>query len=284
MATQVKTILVTGATGQQGGAVAQSLLRQGQKVRALARVPEKAQWLAKLGAEVVQGNLVDRASLDRALQGVDGVFGVTTFMEKGMDAEVQQGKTLAEAVKQAGVQHFVFASVGSAERNTGVPHFDTKWQVEQYIRQLGLPATILRPVWFMENFGTFSKPSPEGKLILPLRPDLKMQMIAVKDIGEFGATAFLRPADFIGQAIDLAGDALTMQEVAIHLSRTMGRPITYETLPDDQAEAAVGYDFAVMFKWFHAVGFSVDILGLKQKFGIPLTSFAEVIATADWAK
>ncbi|MEE8242244.1 MAG: NmrA family NAD(P)-binding protein, partial [candidate division NC10 bacterium] len=175
-------------------------------------------------------------------------------------------------------------SVGSANRNTGVPHFDTKWKVEQHISQLGLPATILRPVWFMENFGTYFLPSPEGVLVVPLRPDKKLHMIAVQDIGEFGAAAFLRPAEFIGQAIDLAGDEMTPPEVAAHLSRTMGRPIQFQQMPDEQVEATMGHDFAVMFRWLNEVGFSVDIPTLRQRFEIPLTSFTDVIARADWAK
>jgi len=248
MATQPKIILVTGATGQQGGAVARSLLRQGHKVRALTRNPNKAAGLAKAGAEIVKGDLTDKATCERALQGTDGVFAVSTFIEAGMDVEVQQGITLADAAKKANVRHFVYTSVGSANRNTGVPHFDTKWKVEQHISQLGLPATILRPVWFMENFGTYFLPSPEGVLVVPLRPDKKLQMIAVQDIGEFGAAAFLRPAEFIGQAIDLAGDEMTPPEVAAHLSRTMGRPIQFQQMPDEQVEATMGHDFAAMFR------------------------------------
>lgn len=279
-----KPILVTGATGQQGGAVASSLLRQGQKVRVLTRNPSKAAGLAKLGAEVITGDLTDAASLDRALTGAGGVFAMSTFIEAGMDAEVQQGITLADAAKKANVGHVVYTSVGSAHKNTGIPHFDTKWKVEQHIRKIGIPATILRPVWFMENFGTFFRPSPEGVLMLPLRPDTKLQMIAVQDIGEFGAAAFLRSAEFIGQAIDLAGDQLTMPEVVTHLSRTMGRPIQFQQMPDDQAEAVMGHDLALMFRWFNEVGYSADIPALKKKYGMALTPLKDVVDKAAWAK
>ena len=136
----------------------------------------------------------------------------------------------------------------------------------------------------MENFGTFARPSAEGVLVLPLRPDTKMQMIAVRDIGEFGVAAFLRPAEFIGQDIDLAGDELTMPEVARLLSRSLGREVRYQQLPDDQAEAAMGHDFAVMFRWFNTTGYSGDILALGKRWGIPLTSFTDYLAVADWAK
>ena len=284
MAIQTKPILVTGATGQQGGAVARALLVKGQKVRVMTRNPEKAASLAKAGAEIVQGDLTNQAILQMALRGVHGVFAMSTPFEAGMEAEVRQGIMLADAAKQAGIAHYVYTSVGSAHRNTGIPHFDSKWKVEQHIRQIGLPATILRPVWFMENFTTFAKPSAEGVLMLPMKPARKLAMVALKDIGEFGAAAFLRPKDFLGQAIDLAGDELTMPETAALLTKAMGRPIRFQEFPMDQAEAAMGHDLATMFRWFNEVGYAIDIPALKQQFGIPLATFAEWMKTMDWAK
>jgi len=277
-------ILVTGATGQQGGAVAKALLAKGQKVRVMTRNPDKASTLAKAGAEVVKGDLTNPGDLQAALRGVHGVFAMSTPFEAGMDAEVRQGIEMADAAKRAGLAHYVYTSVGSAHRHTGIPHFESKWKVEQHIAKIGLPATILRPVWFMENFTTFAKPSAEGVLSLPMKPGRKLAMVALKDIGEFGAVAFVRPKDFLGQAIDLAGDDLTMSEVAAQLSRTMGRPIRFQEFPLEQAEAAMGHDLAVMFKWFGDVGYAIDIPGLKRQFGLPLTTFAEWIKTVDWAK
>jgi uncharacterized protein YbjT (DUF2867 family) len=277
MTTQTKLILVTGATGQQGGAVANALLEKGQKIRVMTRNPEKAAALAKAGAEVVKGDLTNQADLQSVLQGVHGVFAMSTPFEAGMDAEVRQGVMMAEAAKQAGVAHYVFTSVGAADHNTGIPHFETKWKVEQHIRQIGLPSTILRPVMFMENFSTFFMPSKEGILAAPMRPTTKAQMIALKDIGEFGAAAFLSPNKFLGQGIDLAGDALTMPEVAAHLSRTKGRQIQFRQIPDEQVEKLMGHDIALMFRWFNKVGYAVDISALRQRYGIPLTTFADLI-------
>lgn len=284
MATQSKLILVTGATGQQGGAVATALLTKGQKIRVMSRTPEKASALAKAGAEVVKGNLTNASDLQAALRGVHGVFAMSTPFEAGMDQEVRQGIMMADAAKQAGIAHYVYTSVGSAHRNTGIPHFETKWKVEQHIRQIGLPATVLRPVWFMENFTTFSKPSAEGILMMPMRADKKLAMVALRDIGEFGAAAFMRPNDFLGQAIDLAGDELTMPDVAVHLSKVTGRSIQFQGLPLEQAEAAMGHDLATMFRWFNEVGYQINVAALKQTFGIPLTTFAEWIQTVDWAR
>ena len=282
MATQSKVILVTGATGQQGGAVATALLTKGQKIRVMSRTPEKAAALAKAGAEVVKGNLTNASDLQAALRGVHGVFAMSTPFEAGMDQELRQGIMMADAAKQAGIAHYVYTSVGSAHRNTGIPHFETKWKVEQHIRQIGLPATVLRPVWFMENFTTFSKPSVDGILMMPMRADKKLAMVALRDIGEFGAAAFMRPNDFLGQAIDLAGDELTMQEVAAQLSKVTGRSIQFQALPLEHAEAALGHDLATMFRWFNEVGYQINVAALKQTFGIPLTTFAEWIKTVDW--
>jgi uncharacterized protein YbjT (DUF2867 family) len=203
-------ILVTGATGQQGSAVANARLQKEKNVRVMTRNPEKAAILAKAGAEVVKGNLTDQTDLQEALRGVQGVFAMSTPFEAGMEEEVRQWVMLADAAKQAGVSHYVYTSVGSAHRHTGIPHFESKWKVEQHIEKVGLPATILRPVFFMENFTTFSKPSPEGVLTMPMRPDRRLAMVALRDIGEFGTEAFVRPNDFLGQAIDLAGDELTI--------------------------------------------------------------------------
>lgn len=282
MTTQTTLILVTGATGQQGGAVARALLRKGQKIRVMTRNPGKAGALAKAGAEVVTGDLTDHSDLQVALRGVQGVFAMSTPFEAGMDAEVRQGLMLADAAKRAGVAHYVYTSVGSAHRHTGIPHFDSKWTVEQHIAKIGLPATILRPVFFMDNFATFAKPSPDGVITMPMKPGRKLAMVALRDIGEFGAAAFLRPKDFLGRAIDLAGDELTIPEAATFLTKAMGRPIRFHELPLDQAEAAMGHDFATMFRWFNEVGYAIDVAALKQQFGIPLTTFQEWIGTIDW--
>jgi len=128
MTTQTNLILVTGATGQQGGAVARALINKGQKIRVMTRNPEKAAGLAKAGAVVVKGDLTNEADLQAALRGIDGVFAMSTPFEAGMDAEVRQGVLLADAAKQAGVAHYVYTSVGSAHRHTGIPHFESKWK------------------------------------------------------------------------------------------------------------------------------------------------------------
>src|SRR5882762_4670808 len=185
-------ILVTGATGQQGGAVARELLARKHTVRAMTRNPESdaAQALARQGAEVVKGDLNDAASLRRALQGAWGVFAVQNTWEAGVEGEEVQGKRIAELARKAGAQHYVYTSVGSAHRKTGIPHFDNKWRIEETVRGLGFPShVILRPVFFMENL--LAPFSLQGStLAWALGPSTKLQMIAVDDIGWFGARAF----------------------------------------------------------------------------------------------
>src|SRR5215210_7965126 len=167
-----RLIVVTGAPGTQGGAVAQSLLDRGFRIRALTRSPQKpeAQALADRGAEVVQGDMEDRSAMERALEGAYGVFSVQNYWESGYDGEVQQGKTVADVAKAAGVEHFVYSSVGSAYRQTGISHFESKWEVEEHVRQIGLPYTILRPVFIMQNWEMMREHVLGGTLAQPLDP------------------------------------------------------------------------------------------------------------------
>src|SRR5215208_7552092 len=151
-----KIIAVTGATGQQGGAIARKLLEDGWKVRALTRDQEKpaAQALASAGAELIAGDLDSRSELDAAFEGAYGVFSVQNFWlpNVGFEGEIRQGKNVADAAKAAGIGHLVFSSVGAAHRGMGQKHFESKWIIEQYIHSLELPYTILRPAAFFENF------------------------------------------------------------------------------------------------------------------------------------
>jgi len=200
-----RLIVVAGATGKQGGAVARSLLERGFQVRALTRNPQKpeAQALADQGAEVVQGDMEDRSSMERALEGAYGIFSVQNFWESGYDGEVQQGKRVADAAKAAGVEHLVYSSVGSAHRQTGIPHFESKWEVENHVRQIGLPYTILRPTAFMQNWEWTREMILGGTLAQPFDPDKPFQQVAVEDVGTFAAIAFENPDRWIGREVEI---------------------------------------------------------------------------------
>ncbi len=284
--TDRKTILVTGATGQQGGAVASNLLSHGYKVRALTRKPqgEKAKALAARGAEIVRGDLDDPASIEAALGGVWGAFAVQNTWEAGVAREEEQGKRFAELAKKKGVTHFVYSSVGSAHRNTGIPHFDNKWRIEQTIRALRFPSsTILRPVFFMENFASpwFKPALQEGKLMVGITPDTVLQMIAVDDIGKFGLEAFERYEEMNGVELDIAGDQHTMPETAKILSRATGKTIKFVQAPIEEVRKA-SEDFAIMLEWFDRVGFNVDIPAQSSKYGLRLTTLAEWASRPNW--
>jgi uncharacterized protein YbjT (DUF2867 family) len=263
-----KLILITGATGQQGGATAHALAGQGFRLRALTRNPDsdKAKALAAKGIEVVKGDLDDSASLKTALDGAWGAFSVQNTWEHGVEKEEEQGKRFATAAREAGVQHFVYASVGSAERNTGIPHFDNKWRVEETVRGLDFPShVILRPVFFMENL-----PSPwflnDDKLGTALKPDTKLQMVAVSDIGRIAARAFTDAEKLNRREIEIAGDAATMPQAAEVLSKNLGRTIEFVQYPIE-AIRENSDDFAKMLEWFDAVGYHADISALDNEFG-----------------
>src|SRR3712207_5386326 len=174
--------------------------------------PYTTLFRAELGAEVASGDLEDRASIERVLDGVDGVFSVQQFWEAGAEGEVRQGVLLADAAKGAGVDHYVYSSVGSAHRETGIPHFESKWEVEEHVRGSGVPYTVLRPVYFMQNWEFMREPIFGGMLPQPLDPDKPFQMVDANDIGVFAAMAFENPEGWIGREVDLAGDEMTMPE------------------------------------------------------------------------
>lgn len=261
-------ILVTGATGRQGGATARHLLDGGFRVRAMTRKPDgrRARNLKKLGAEVVYGDFDDAASLENALRGVWGAHSVQNSWEAGVERETEQGTRFAELARKAGVGHFVYSSVASAHRNTGIPHFESKWKVEEAVRGLDFPSyTIIRPVFFMENFLAewFLPGILKGKLRMGMKPDTPLQMIAVDDIGRFARFAFEDHEKMNGVALDIAGDENTMVESAVILSGAIGHTIEFEELSKEEVRKW-SVDFAIMLEWFDAVGYNADIPKLKK--------------------
>jgi uncharacterized protein YbjT (DUF2867 family) len=284
-----RTVLVTGATGRQGGAVIRHLLPKGWKLRALTRNSSShaAQGLARQGVEVVQGDFDDPSSLDRAARGVYGIYSVQDFWTVGAKREVQQGKNLADVAKKAGVQHFVYSSVGGAERNTGITHWETKWEIEKHIRKLTLPATILRPASFMETYHILEVEVGilKGKLADPIRADKPYQTIATDDIGAFAALAFERPKDFIGLELEIAGSELTNLEAAKVFSRVMGKPVKFRKLPMLIVRLFLGKEFYEMFHWFNEAGYKADIVELRRRYPeIHLHTLEEWLREDGWNK
>lgn len=280
-----RTIFVTGATGKQGGAVVRQLLRRGFKVRALTRHPEQpaARALAELGAELARADMDYPDSLRPGLEKVYGVFSVQNFWESGYEREISQGIELAEIASQIGVRHFVYSSVGSAHRETGLSHFESKWIIEERIRALDLPYTIFRPVFLMDNWeNPFLRASIlDGTLAQPLDPDRTFQQLAVRDVGAFVAMAFDDPAAWLGRELDLAGDELTMLQIADTLGRVIGRPVEYLQLPWDRYREAAGEEYARMYRWFADVGYDADVEVLREIYP-ELTTFEQYLRSHGW--
>jgi len=276
-----KTVVVTGITGTQGNAVARELLNNGYEVRGLTRNPgnEKAAQLSALGASILKCDLNVTEDAVRALDGAWGAFGVFTFMEGGVAREEEQAKRFAAAAKTAGLRQYVYSSVASADRKTGIPHFDNKARVEDYLKGLGLKSyTILRPSFFMENFRSpWLWPALEkGRLDIALKPGTKLQMVAVGDIARYALLAFEKNTGLNRAVIDLAGDELTMPEAAAVLSEVLGRKIQYAETPIAAVRAG-SPEMATMFEWFNRVGLNADIKETARKYGI------EALSLKNWA-
>jgi uncharacterized protein YbjT (DUF2867 family) len=224
------TILVTGGTGHQGGAAARHLLKDGWKVRALVRDTTKpaAQLLEKAGAHLVVGDLLDRATLDAAVDGCHGVYSMGAPNEVGIEGEVREGFNIADAAWEAGVAHFVYSSVIGADRADGAPFTQGKHRIEHHIGDLGLPATIWRPTSFMDNFLRQKDDILAGRFRSMLQPDELHQYIAVDDIGRFVALAFAEHDRFVGVTREIAGDEMTPLDIAALFSLVLDVPVSYE--------------------------------------------------------
>jgi uncharacterized protein YbjT (DUF2867 family) len=282
-----RLVLVTGATGSQGGSVVQALLEQGHQVRGMTRNADSsvAEKLRQRGVEVVAGDFIDQDSLVRAASGVDTIFTMTTPFEEGVEAETAQGIAITKAAKEAGVGHLIYSSVANADKATGIPHFDSKYEVEKHIASTGVPYTIIAPVYFMENLTTpWSVPElRQGKLALALPADQPLQQIAVRDIGAFAAAIIERRETVFGHRYDIAGDELSGEKSAAIFSEATGRNIQYVSFPPD-ALRAQSEDMALMFEWLNDTGYSADIAGLRRDFPeVNWHDFATWIGRQDWS-
>jgi uncharacterized protein YbjT (DUF2867 family) len=264
-----KIIAVVGATGNQGGAVLQHLVKNGWQIRALTRdsSSEKSQKLLLYGSSVklVEVDLENKDSLRVALTNVYGVFSMTTF-DRGLDAEVLHGKNVALIAKETGVQHFIFSSVGSAHLQTGVPHFESKFKIEEYIRELEIPATIVRPTYVMNNFlwfPNFREGIINGELAMAMPSDKLLQMIDIDDLGGVVAAMFEYPSRYIGKAVDIAGDELNMDQIVKIFSKKLNREVKFQSIPLEEIRK-MGEDPTKMFRFFSEVGYSANLDSVRQ--------------------
>lgn len=282
-----RNILVTGATGQQGGAVARALLSRGHRVKALTRKPdsEAARQLVLAGAEIVAGDLADAASVVRAAKDVETMFLMGNSYEAGMQEETRQGIIAADAAKAAGVGHLIYSSVADADKKTGIPHFESKYLVEKHVVGLNMPYTISAPVAFMENvvapwsIGALS----QGTYAFAMPPKRALQLVSLADIGGFVAALAERREQVFGKRFDFAGDELSGEEQARILSEAIGRPIRYQEISLAVARQQ-SEDAALMFEWFDRVGYDVDIAALHKDFPeVRWHSFADWARAFDWS-
>ena len=285
--TTKRHVLVTGATGQQGGAVAAALLSRGHRVTALTRKPdgEAARRLASAGAGIRAGDLGDADSVRQAARGSDTMFLMGNSYEAGTEEETRQGIIAADTAKAAGIGHLIYSSVGDADKATGIPHFESKVRVERHIAGLGIPYTISAPVAFMENVvAPWSIAGlRQGVHAFALPPRRAVQLVAVADIGAFVAVLAERRERVLGQRFDIAGDELAGEEQAKILSQAIGRPIAYQEIPiavmRQQSE-----DAALMFEWFDRTGYSADIAALRRDFPeVGWHGFADWARDFDWS-
>jgi uncharacterized protein YbjT (DUF2867 family) len=278
--------MVTGATGKQGGAVTRALLRRGYSVVALTRNPASKNAIAfhNDGVRIVVGDMTHADSLAGTMIGVDVVFTMSTPFQSDHESEVAQGVNVTDAAKSGGVKHIVFSSVASANKNTGIPHFETKHRIEQHIAGSGIPYTIIGPTAFMENF---IQPQAiaglkEGKLRRALPASRPIQLVAVEDIGAFAVFTIEHPQFFLNKRIDIAGDELNGEQTAAILSKAIGREITYEEFSPEVLKSR-SPDLAKMMEWQAKNNYTADIGGLHRNFPeVKWHSFEEWAQGVDW--
>lgn len=282
----MSTFLVTGITGTQGSSAARALLARGHTVVGSTRDPAaaKAQPLAALGVRLVSADFARPETLVAAMRGVDGVFAMSTPFEAGEAAETAQGEALVDAGVAAGVRHFVYTSVASADKATGIPHFDSKYEVERHLVASGLNHTIVAPAYFMENLffpNTLGPLKNDGVYASPLPPDVKLTQVAARNIGEVVATVLHAGSPHFGRRYDLAGDDLSSAEQAAKLSKKLGRPIGTFQVPME-AIRAFSEDMAIMYQWFADVGYDIDRAALRKTFpDVAWLTFDDWLATVE---
>ena len=276
-------VLVTGGTGSQGGATVTHLLSAKKvRVRVLTRNLEspKAKSLAARGVELIKGDFDDEASLRKALAGVSAAFSVQQWTEKGgTAAEELHGKRFADAAKASDCPHLVYSSAEGVERKSGLAHYESKWAIEQHIRDLGLPATILRPVGFMDAFGV---PAMQRGMFLGVfranfGVSLPVQFVATYDIGWFAARALEEPERYAGRVIPVAGDELSVGDIIRTFKTVTGNKPWVAPIPTFLARKIMPKEFLDMFTWVREKGFNVDIAQVRQE-------YPQLLTFAGWVK
>jgi uncharacterized protein YbjT (DUF2867 family) len=270
-------VLVLGATGGQGGAVAAALIRAGRPVRALVRDPQSAsaRKLGAAGTQLVAGDFTDSGTLAAAMRGAAAAFALTTPFESGPAAELAQGDSIIEAAAAAGLPHLVFSSVAGATARTGIPHFESKARVEQALAASGLAHTVVAPTYFYDNALAGYQDLLAGVLELPLPADHRLQQLDRLDLGSFVAMVLADPAAYAGSRFELASDAPTPAQMSQALSDALGRPVEFRETPMTDVEHRSS-DMAAMWEFLRGPGYRADIAALRRDYpAVGWTSFTE---------
>ncbi|MGW1887134.1 NmrA/HSCARG family protein [Streptomyces sp. NPDC001970] len=274
------TIAVLGATGGQGGAVVEALLKAGHQVRAVVRNPAAARVrpLIAAGVDVVPGEMTDAGSLAAAFRGATAAYALTTPFQDGLEAEIAQGTAIIEAAARSSLPHLVMASVASADRHTGIPHFETKARIEQALTETDLPATVVAPTYFYDNALGALQEVAAGEITMALPADTPLQQVSRLDLGRVVAAIVADPGRWIGRRIEIAGDDPTPAQMARAVGDAAGGPVTFRSIPLELVRQT-SPDMAAMFTYLTESGYHVDLAALRTDFpGISWLSFA------DWAE
>ncbi|WKK65355.1 NmrA/HSCARG family protein [Lutimonas zeaxanthinifaciens] len=267
----VRSVFITGITGNQGGALAKHLSKTGIRIVGLTRNAQsvRAKNLVAQGVEIVEGDLDNHDSFSGQLADIDVFFLVQGF-EQGAKKEIDQARRLIDLIKDHHVPHLVYSSVLGADLNSGIPHFESKYVIENYIWKSQLDYTTLRPASFMENLlnPEVLKRLKKGKLVLPLNKNTIQQLISTEDIGRAAAHIITNISDYNGKTINLATDQKSAQEQAEAISKGLNKPVSYQKLPGIFTYLFMGRDLFKMFSYMNKNDFVVmkDIDAFKMKY------------------
>ena len=267
-----KRVFVTGITGQQGAAVAKHLLKLGHEVTGLTRNAdsEKAKNWKDQGVAIVEGDLDNTDSYSDELGKADAIYLVQALQKK--NNEIEQGKRFVDAVNGAKNQHLVYASVAGADLNTGIPHFDSKNEIEKHIKASNINHTFLRPVSFYENdlIPQVAGGIRKGKFTTPLKKSTQQQLIGVDHIGKIAAQIISQPDSYSGKTLTIATDRYKVSEIPDMYSAALGKPVKYGKLPGLIVRLAMGRDLHKMFSYMNKHNFcpTEDVNAVREEFGI----------------
>ena len=290
--TTVGKVLLIGVTGGTGSNAVKGFLEQNvSDLRAITRKIDldrpSLSRLHKSGVELVEADLDDETSLKTAFANISAVYCHATAgdLAKPDPQEVARAERVAQAAKQANVSHFVYNSAGGADRNSGIPHIEQKYRVEQVLKQASLPTTMLRACLFMEEFWKhYTRPSIlKGSFSFAVQPDRPLHLITTKDMGRVAAYVMKHPAQFVGREIELAGDVLTPKQMAEEFARAQGRPVAYKEIPPWIFLLLFRKSLFDLIQWYRKQGYQADVPSLREAFPGLLTTFAEFLEETNWA-